>query len=181
MTDSATEVGIRAAAVGDAAGMARVQVESWRATYAGMLPSAFLAGLDAAENAASWRRLLAAPDRRAAVRVAADRDRGIVGFASAGPSRRPALPYRSEVYAIYLDGDFHGRGVGRRLFLSAAAAAAGTGDPSLIVWCLRGNPSRYFYERLGGVLVARRPRRFGGAELEEAGYGWAGGAGAPER
>ena len=42
----------------------------------------------------------------------------------------------------------------------------------MIVWCLRENPARFFYEHLGGRLVARRPGRVGAAPVEEIGYAW---------
>ena len=40
------------------------------------------------------------------------------------------------------------------------------------MWVLKGNPARYFYETLGGKLVARRPTRLGGADIEELAFAW---------
>jgi len=42
----------------------------------------------------------------------------------------------------------------------------------LIVWVLSGNPSRFFYQALGGKAVARRPSTMAGAKIEELAYGW---------
>ena len=40
-----SEIRVRAARPGDARGIARLDIETWRSTYAGMLSSAYLVGL----------------------------------------------------------------------------------------------------------------------------------------
>jgi hypothetical protein len=40
------------------------------------------------------------------------------------------------------------------------------------LWVLRDNPSRYFYERVGGKAVAERRERLWGSTLDEICYGW---------
>ena len=94
------------------------------------------------------------------------------GFASAGPSRHPFRTHRAEVYTIYFRDEYHGVGAGRELFADAVGAVGEARGPSIIVWCLSGNPSRYFYEAMGGALVARRRSKVGAAAVEEVGYGW---------
>ena len=42
MVETATDISIRAAVAEDAAPIARVHVESWRSTYAGILPDEIL-------------------------------------------------------------------------------------------------------------------------------------------
>jgi L-amino acid N-acyltransferase YncA len=173
MSGTATDIGVRAASAEDAAAIARIHVESWQSTYAGILPDEVLLNLDSAQYEARWwRHVLGRFHRNHFVYVAESPDGGVVGFASAGPSRNSGLPYRAEVYTIYLGDDYHGRGIGRQLFASAVAGAQEARGPSVIVWCLSQNPSRFFYERLGGKLVARRPGRVGGEIIEEFGYAW---------
>lgn len=158
----------------DAAAIARIHVESWQSTYAGLLPSEVLVNLDTAQHEARWwRHVLGRFRRNHFVYVAEDADGEIVGFASAGPSREADLPYRGEVYTIYLRDDFHGRGIGKQLFASTVAGVQEVRGPSVIVWCLSANPSRFFYEHMGGALVARRTGRVGASPVEEVGYGWA--------
>ena len=64
----------------DIAGLARVHVQSWRETYAGIVPQAFLDGLNLESREGQWRRTLEVGN---AVFVAEDQDQ-IVGFASCG-------------------------------------------------------------------------------------------------
>lgn len=169
MTGSSVQVGIRAARAEDAASIAGVQADSWRSTYAGILPDEVLLGRSLGDSR-RWRRALGRFRRNRFVYVAEDGRGQVVGYASAGPSRCPALPYRAEVYALYLRDEYHGRGIGRELFATAAVEAGKARGPSLLVWCLAANPSRFFYERMNGVLAARRPS--GGAGFEELGYAW---------
>ena len=76
----AHEVRIRQAVDTDATGIARVHVDSWRSTYAGIVPAEHLAALDYDRREANWQRILA--DRRQNVFVAQERD---------GPDRRVLL------------------------------------------------------------------------------------------
>ena len=173
MTRAAADVGIRPARAEDAAAIARIQVESWQATYSGILPPDVLLRLDSRQHEARWwRHVLGRFRRNHYVYVAESGDGDVVGFASAGPSRQEGLSYDGEIYTLYLRDEFHGRGVGRMLFDAARAGVREARGGSMIVWCLSGNPSRFFYERMGGIIVARRPGRVGVSPVEEIGYGW---------
>ncbi len=171
MTDVTARIQIRSATLDDLAQIAQVHVESWRSTYAGILPDRVLCDLDPVRQEQQWRRTLFARERRRqVVHVAVAGKNNVVGFASAGGARDPA--YRTEVYTLYLDDGFRGIGIGRLLFASTASAARKLHGLSTIVWCLSNSPSKYFYEHLGGVRVATRMSRIGGALLEETGYAW---------
>lgn len=163
-------VRIRQAVDSDARGIARVHVDSWRSTYAGILPAEHLAALDYDRRAANWQRILA--DRRQSVFVAADRDGRIVGFSSGGPERSNDPAYPAELYAIYLLKSWQGLGLGRRLAAALADWFISRGWQSMLLWVLEDNPSRRFYEALGGVQVKQETISIGGAELVEIAYGW---------
>ncbi len=51
-------VAIRAARLEDAGAIAHVHVESWRTTYAGIVPDAYLAGLDEILRTRLWHEWL---------------------------------------------------------------------------------------------------------------------------
>ena len=164
---------IRQATEADAARIARIHVESWRTTYAGLLPDRVLLNLNSAEHESRWwRQALGRHRRNNFIYVAEDEGHGVVGFGSAGPSRDAALHYRGEVYTLYLDDSFHGEGIGRRLFTALSERLVVERGPSMVVWVLKGNPSRFFYQALGGKIVARRRSSFAGAPIEELAYGW---------
>jgi GNAT superfamily N-acetyltransferase len=173
---------IRNARPGDAAGIAGVHVASWQSTYAGLLPAAFLVGMTERAVCVHWRATLMAGEGAGAGTVVAalDADPGhgagneqtVVGFASYGKARAALDGFQGEFYALYLQDVAQGRGTGRRLMGAMAERMLAIDVRSAVVWCLAQNPSRWFYERLGGVRVAERPGRFAGTSIAEVGYGW---------
>lgn len=169
---------LRPARLTDAAAIARVHVETWRATYAGLVPDAYLVGMTEAGQTASWQRQLdqrqgRGPDRSPARDLVVEASGGrLVGFGACGPRRVGELPYKGEVYALYVAIDWQGRGLGRRLLGGLFAALLDGGVSSAYLWVLAGNPSRYFYEAMGGERIAERKENFAGTRLDEVAYAW---------
>jgi L-amino acid N-acyltransferase YncA len=170
--DIPTGVAVRRATERDVEGIARVHVASWQSAYRGIMPDAFLDGLRVENRAAMWRRVLGDLADRHVVFVAESPEEGVVGFASAGPTIDETLPYDGELHAIYLLASVQGHGLGRRLVRAVAAELAARGVRSLCLWVLADNPSRGFYERLGGRAVGAKTEEIGGATLDEIAYGW---------
>ena len=123
---------IRPASAGDAPGIARVQVLTWQHTYRGILPDAFLDGLDVERSAESWRAVVS--DRRRVTHVV-DAP-GIVGFCTAGPSRGDPSGFRGEVEAIYVHPAEQGNGYGTALVGAAMDWLAGKRLTPVLVWAL---------------------------------------------
>ncbi len=164
---------VRPADADDIEGMARVSVDTWRLTYAGILPESYLARMRLAAHEAQRRRLMGVSD--AAHFVAEEPLTGeTVGFASAGPVRAgdDALGVTSEIYELYVQNGFQGRGLGRGLIAAARAWLSARGHRGMIIWVLADNPARAFYQRLGGVPAGQRAIRVGGALVEETAYVW---------
>ena len=156
---------LRRAVPGDARAIAEVHVRAWRETYAGLVPQAVLDALDVAEREALWRSVIPRADRRVAV---AEADGRVVGFACAGPGREAHAGHPGEVMALYVLRAHHGKGLGRALFEDALAWL---GTPAYL-WVLRENPTRGFYARMGGRVLAERVDDVGGASLPEVAYGF---------
>ncbi len=164
---------IRAAVPEDAASMARVHVDSWRSTYAGIVPAEYLAGLSYPNRESLWKELLTTDRPGASYFVAEAEDGDIVGFASAGPERESDGTYRGELYAIYILEEYQRMGLGRRLFSCVTRRLLPDGFNSMLLWVLEDNrPACRFYESLGGERVARKTITIGGADLVEVSYGW---------
>jgi GNAT superfamily N-acetyltransferase len=156
----------------DAEALARVHVTSWRETYKGLLPDAFLARMSEPGFARRFAREMTRADAPLTL-AAADRF-GLVGYASGGPSRR-GVAGEAEIAVLYVLRTAQGRGVGRELLTRAARALRDQGHTSLMISVLRENfHARGFYEHLGGQAEpARREPGPGGTMLWEIAYRWA--------
>jgi ribosomal protein S18 acetylase RimI-like enzyme len=164
------DVRIRKALPEDAPSIGLVQVESWRRTYAGIVPDAHLAALDDEESAAKWMQYLQAG--RMFIFVAEDQW-GIFGFIAGGGIREPIDGYDAELYSIYLMPARQRRGVGQELTLALREAFLMNGFNSMVVWVLEQNlPGVSFYQRLGGIQIAQKTIDIGGAALSDLAFGW---------
>jgi ribosomal protein S18 acetylase RimI-like enzyme len=165
-------VTIRPATLADVPAMARVHVDAWRTTYRGIVPDDYLAGLRYESRESMWRRILTEAGDRHAVYVAELPATGIVGIASGGPPLRRDSRFAAELHAIYILSAFQRGGLGRRLVAAVIGDLVASGMRSVLVRVLAANPSRAFYEALGGRLVRSETIDLGGAELQEVTYGW---------
>lgn len=174
---------IRRATPADANDIAQVHVASWKSTYSGIVSQTYLDSLDPEQFASRWLERLLLPETL--VLVTADAE-GVCGFVSGGPLREP-LPMPAlvadvelpsgeigfgEVYALYLLQRAHRRGIGRALMRSVAESLVEAAYRRAAVWVLEANPSRLFYEHLGGRPVAKQTITIGGDELMELAYAW---------
>jgi GNAT superfamily N-acetyltransferase len=163
---------IRVAQPDDAAALARVHVDTWRTTYSGIVPDAHLASLSYEQREQRWRDSLAAPGADTCLYVATDDSGRVIGFASGGPERTGDPTYQGELYAIYVLKEYQQRGIGRQLAAAVVNYLLRMGLQSMLIWVLTQNPSRKFYEALGGQPVREQEIVIGGATLIEVAYGW---------
>ncbi len=167
-----TGLRIRDATAADSSGIARVHVDAWRSTYAGIVPQGVLAALSYAHREANWLRLLDALPSGHCVFVAENVGDRIVGFSHGGPLRAGPSTYAGELYAIYILDAYQRRGLGRALALQVVRRFLRQNVRSMLVWVLADNPARRFYEALGAQLVQTQKITIGGAPLDEVAYGW---------
>lgn len=163
---------IREARVEDAAGIAQVQVGSWKTTYRGIVSDAFLDAMSVETREARWQQWLGDPNTQMILFVAENESGEIVAFVSGGQSREVNDKYDSELYAIYSVQEAQQQGTGRRLTHALRDKLIVAGFHSMLVWVLADNPSRAFYEKLGGQYVREKQIRLGDDEYVEVAYGW---------
>jgi len=163
---------IRPARIEDAPAIAKVHVESWRTTYAGIIPDDVLAGLRTDQREQMWRDFLSRGHPTAFLLVAENDDGEVVGFANAGPERENDPLYKAELYAIYLLHSSQKQGIGRALFDVVIENLQALNFTSMLVCVLAENQARQFYERMGGQYLREKPITIGGMELVEVAYGW---------
>ncbi|HEX5012756.1 MAG TPA: GNAT family N-acetyltransferase [Candidatus Limnocylindrales bacterium] len=161
-------VTIRAAVIDDAAGIAHVHVESWRAAYKGIVPQDFLDAMSEERRTGQWTDILTARTYRNWVAVV---DGRIVGFAgTAAPDANDAPDLASgalELATIYVLREAWDTGVGRALMNKVVGDCRGHGTPELVLWVFTANArARRFYERAGWLPDgAGRDLAVGGAQI----------------
>ncbi|MGH2342065.1 GNAT family N-acetyltransferase [Segnochrobactraceae bacterium EtOH-i3] len=163
-------IGIRRAAPRDAAAITEVHDEAWRLAYRGILPGAELERMIARRGPDWWERAL---KRRVSMLVLEMGDT-ITGYATFGSSRARSLPYRGEIYELYLKPEYQGLGFGRQLFSAVRGELTREGRRSVVVWSLADNePACGFYSRIGGKAVGKSVERIGEDSYNKVAYGFA--------
>ncbi len=157
---------VRRATVGDARGIAKVHVDTWRAAYVGVMPQETLDALDVDERQRLWQRYVAAEGFAVFV---AEREAGIVGFVSVGSCRE--LDGTGELFAIYVHPDAWRTGAGLAL-MDAAVDWLAKRWPEAILWVAEENPqARRFYELYGWIAETSRVEEVApGAHIRERLY-----------
>lgn len=158
---------VRPARLPEAAAIGGVHVAAWRSAYAGLLPSDYLAGLSIVRHAAQHHAAIAA-GRGVLV---AEAEKQVVGFCTVGDPRTPGLA-DGEIETLYVLDDWREHGLGRRLLQAGAEHLAQRGCRNLFLWVLDENPSRWFYERLGGRAIARSNTHVAGRRFGQTAYAW---------
>jgi ribosomal protein S18 acetylase RimI-like enzyme len=163
---------ISPAGPGDAAELARVHVQSWRETYAGILPRAALDRMSAAVHARRFRYELTGAQPGQATLIAEDVS-GAVGYAAGAVLRGDGRGADAEVFTLYVLREAQGVGVGRALLKAQARVLRAEGAKSLMLFVLtRNERARGFYERMGGEAFAEVASRGWGEGLTETAYRW---------
>lgn len=165
---------IREAKPEDCESIARVNIDTWRTAYRGIMPDHVLAALSYEEVANNYRRSLQNSAARGLVGLVAQDALGeVVGLAWAGRTWDPDPDHTAEIRILYVLDTHQRRGIGRSLVQGVALRLITLGHSSLVIWVLKANHrARLFYEALGGRLSDERMRTLRGVALEEVAYDW---------
>ncbi|PKK81115.1 MAG: GNAT family N-acetyltransferase [Thermoplasmata archaeon HGW-Thermoplasmata-2] len=169
---------IREATEKDLPEIVKIGIATWRTTYAGMIPAETLANMSQEWGVEKRKKTLAeklAGTKEWHTFVAEDDNGKIVGFIDGGPQRgeEHKIPdCAGELYAMYVLKAHQQKGVGRQLFLALVRRLLECKMNSMVVHVLEKNPSRKFYEKIGGEYLATNTIEIGGAKLEDVIYGW---------
>ena len=128
----------------DEAEVGRLYVRSWQEGYKGLLPQAYLDGLDA------WRWDGKFTDLPGSF-VITDGDI-IAGHSCARPVADEAMPGWGEVWTLYVLPEYWGKGYGRALLDNSVSWLNEQGFDRVYLWALESNTrARRFYEHSGFV------------------------------
>jgi len=155
----------RIATAEDAEGIAQLHANSWRRTYRGSFPDAFLDGDLLGNRRAVWFERLGHPCDNQFVCVAVDRLQ-VVGFICAYGAQDQK--WGSFIDNLHVAQNHHRKGIGLSLMRSAGLwLVSSYGHYGVYLWVLAVNRgARRFYQRLGAANA-------GTTQMENAGGGTA--------
>lgn len=169
---------VRPATVADIPALARVHVESWHHAYRGIIADHNLVHTSESRALNRFRGYFwDGGQDKSLLHVLDLRDApggsGVVGYVNSGLSNSRKLGARGEVYELYVDPEFHGRGAGRKLLSAALWALSGRRRLPAVVWVLADNHrARRFYEGMRGREVATATVEVGDQVLDKIAYTW---------
>ena len=164
-------VTVRLATAGDADAIGRIQVETWRAAYTGLMPDEAIAMFDIESRRRMWREGLGRTPRPGSATFVVEEGGEVVGFASVGASRDEGAEQEAELYAIYLHPSRWDRGIGRALLQRAEESMRSSGFRQAILWVLEGNErGERFYRAAGWEQDGRKIEDFQGTAVPELRY-----------
>ena len=138
---------IRQATVDDAASILEININSWQDTYKGIFPDAFLdsltknldEGIEKCKNKINEY-------------IVAKVDNEIVGFARIGKNKKDYSDEYGEIYALYVDNNYKGKGIGTKLVKYCFSELEKQYKYCLIS-TLEQNPANEFYKKIGGKHI----------------------------
>ncbi|MCI0360406.1 MAG: GNAT family N-acetyltransferase [Planctomycetaceae bacterium] len=159
---------LREATAADAHAIATIHVQSWQAAYQGIIPADYLQSLSVERREAVWRELL---DKKDSQTFVAEEQGAVQGWINIGPSRDVDAPRQTaEVWALYVDPLFWGRGFGAALWAEALKRCTQMGFTEVTLWVLRDNHRAIrFYRAAGFQIEAEKEQTLncGGVQLVE--------------
>ncbi|AOM84482.1 GNAT family N-acetyltransferase [Salisediminibacterium beveridgei] len=159
---------VRKARISDARGIAKVHVDSWLSTYRGIIPDQYLDQLTYENRERLWERNI--PE---GIVFVAEVEGEIVGFSSGSEERSGNYEgFNGELSAVYLLEAHQGKGIGSLLVEAIVNELLAMNIRSMVVLVLKDNPSRFFYEALGGTIIDTLEIEIAGKNLSELVYGW---------
>ncbi|MFG2126292.1 GNAT family N-acetyltransferase [Streptomyces sp. NPDC048751] len=130
--------------------VSEIRVRGWQTAYQGLMPQSYLDVLSTTRDAERRRAGFGQGDG-SVVNLVAEHDGEVIGWAAHGPYRDGETRTEdAELYALYVDPDRLGSGVGRGLLRESLRQCAALGHERMYLWVVKGNTrARRFYERGG--------------------------------
>jgi ribosomal protein S18 acetylase RimI-like enzyme len=156
-----TAVTTRLATPEDVPAIAAVHAEGWEA-FRGVLPEAVWRPRTEERRRGEWPAAL-----RTREVILAEQDGAAVGFISAWREGD-----EGHLSTFFVASAARGRGLGSRLLREGAERLAEQGAAAILIQTFADGPARALFDRLGGEVVERGMRDYGGAEVAEVTYRW---------
>ncbi len=141
---------IRQATIEDASRIAEIQVKTWQCAYKGQMPDSLLDNLSVKKRTKGWEKILSNSIKDTYAYVE-ELNGKIVGWCTGGVTRDKDVSEKvGELYGIYIDPEYIGKGGGSSLMKQILATLKKDGYQKATLWVLTTNKkTREFYEKKG--------------------------------
>lgn len=150
------EINIRKAKHSDLNGIIRVNVETWKTAYKGVVPDKYIQGFGIRTQDKKWQAQLNNMIDENVFFIAENNKGEIVGFAIGGSERSKNPNYKGELMGIYILKEYQKQGIGKALTKKIVENLIKMKVNTMLVWVLENNPYRAFYDTLGGKVIDKK-------------------------
>ena len=151
-----------------------VNTYAWNETYRGIVADEFLDKIknELKQNVERLEKefdktKIEEPDYKRFLLYVDEEPVGVVAICN---SREEKYPNSGELCSLYLLNKAKKKGYGKILFEKAKQELKNMGFNDMIIYCLKDNPTKTFYEHLGGEFVFEKVKNIGGKDLIENVY-----------
>lgn len=152
---------IREAKIEDLTDIAKINISSWKTTYAGIIDSSFLNSLSMNEALDRWSKHFNNDQEKIFV---VEINGKVVGYVRLG-----IRGDKNYLGAIYLLKQYQGEGLGKKLLLLGLEYLKGK---VVYVEVLSDNKTKYFYQKYGAKFYKEQSIKIGQQILGESVYRW---------
>ncbi len=156
---------IRLANINDAEYITRINIDTWRSNYAGIVPDEHLNSLS--YNVEAYQRTINNPNN---VVYVAEYNGIVVGYICSGIDSSPDAPASSKLRMAYVRKEYQNKGIGKQLFIKIAEHLHKSGHNTLSANTFARADSNFFYSSLGGNICKKTVENIGGKDIDTVTY-----------
>lgn len=146
-----------------------ININGWKIAYKGIIDDDFLNSINREEKIEKIKK-----DYKENGFIVAELDKEVVGFCRYIDSNKFTQDISGidcELLALYVKPDFKYKGIGTKLFKFVTSEFKNKNKTKMILWCLKDNePSKMFYEKMGGEIVKEKIIKIGEKDYYEVGF-----------
>lgn len=162
------DIKVRKATVNDINSIVRIKINSWKQTYKNILDDEFLNNMNYDENYEKFYKEIKNLDSIKQNYVITKNDK-VIGYTKFQILKNNE--YDSQIFAIYIDGKYKGKGYGTILFNYVKLLLKNSNCKDMILWCIYENyPSKNFYLKKGGREGKKIKSKIGNQNIYEISY-----------
>lgn len=162
------DIKVRKAVLNDIDSIVKIKINSWKETYKNILNDDFLNNMDYDENFKKFYKEIKNPDNVKQNYVITKNDK-VIGYTKFQILENSE--YDSQIYAIYIDSKYKGKGYGTILLNYVKHLLKNCNCKNMILWCIyRNYPSRKFYLKKGGKEGKKIKSKIGNQNIYEISY-----------